>query len=340
MGHEKFALGHLRLALDIILGPRHLPLSVQSTKSEKQERAKAMTFASVKKQCPIVLSLIILLCPVCLRSQTMQRTANMNTADSESAPDIASLLAELQSNQKAIEEVRENYTYTKLEEEIELDGRGQVRSKHAQEYEVFYVNGNEIQKLVARDGKSLSPSELQKEQGRVQKQVLQYTSANPKPASRREEQEEDELHISTFLRAAKFTNLRQEIFRGQDVLAMDIEPNPGYHPRNLDERLVQKLEGIMWIDRRAHQVVRLQAHLSSTAKIAAGLLGSVGQGSAAVFEQSLINNEVWLPSYLEEHLSGRFLLLKNYRSDLVIHYQGYKKYRVEVRGEIGSPKPN
>ena len=333
MSYEEYALGRLRLALGIILGPRHLPLNVHSTKSEKQELATAMKFPSVKKQCPLVLSLTILLCPVCLRRQTMK------TADSES-PDIARLLAELQSNQKAIEEVRENYTYTKLEEETELDGRGQVRSKHTQEYEVFYVNGNEIQKLVARDGKSLSPSELQKEQGRVQKQVLQYTSANPKPASRREEQEEDELHISTFLRAAKFANLRQETFRGQDVLAMDIEPNPGYHPRNLDERLVQKLEGIMWIDRRAHQVVRLQAHLSSTAKIAAGLLGSVGQGSAAVFEQSLINNEVWLPSYLEEHLSGRFLLLKNYRRDFVIHYQGYKKYRVEVRSEIGSTKPN
>ena len=333
MGYEKYALGRLRLALGILLGPRHLPLSVHSTQSEKQELATAMKFPSVKKQCPLVLSLTILLCPVCLRSQTMK------TADSES-PDIARLLAELQSNQKAIEEARENYTYTKLEEETELDGRGQVRSKHAQEYEVFYVNGNEIQKLVARDGKSLSPSELQKEQGRVQKQVLQYTSANPKPASRREEQEEDELHISTFLRAAKFANLRQETFRGQDVLAMDVEPNPGYHPRNLDERLVQKLEGTIWIDRRAHQVVRLQAHLSSTAKIGTGLLGSVGQGSAAVFEQSLINNEVWLPSYLEEHLSGRFLLLKNYRSDLVIHYQGYKKYRVEVRSEIGSPKPN
>ena len=296
-----------------------------------------MTFSSAEKEWPIVLSLIILLWPTCLWSQAVERTANTKTTDSHVLPDIASLLAEVQSNQKVIDEARENYTYTKLEEEAELDGRGQVKTKRAQEYEVFYVNGNEIQKLIARRGKSLSPSETQKEQERVQKQVLQYTSANPKPVSRREEEEEDELHISTFLRAAKFVNLRQETFRGQDVLAMDIEPNPGYHPRNLDERLVQKLEGTMWVDRRAHQVVRLQAHLSSTARIAGGLLGSVGQGSAAVFEQSLINNEVWLPSYLEEHLSGRFLLFKSYRRDFVIHYQGYKKYRVEVHSAIVSP---
>src|SRR5215469_3543388 len=299
-----------------------------------------MKLSFAEKECPMVLWLIILLWPTCVWSQAVERTANTKTTDSNVLPDIASLLGEVQSNQKVIDEARENYTYTKLEEEAELDGRGQVKSKHTQEYEVFYVNGNEIQKLIARDGKTLASSETQKEQERVQKQVLRYTSANAKPASRREEEEEDELHISTFLRAAKFVNLRQENFRGRDVYATDIEPNPGYRPRDLDERLVQKLEGTMWVDRQAHQVVRLQAHLSSTAKIAGGLLGSVGQGSAAVFEQSLINNEVWLPSYLEEHLSGRFLLFKSYRRDFVIHYQGYKKYRVEIHSEIGSPKPN
>jgi len=299
-----------------------------------------MKLSFAEKECPMVLWLIILLWPTCVWSQAVERTANTKTTDSNVLPDIASLLGEVQSNQKVIDEARENYTYTKLEEEAELDGRGQVKSKHRQEYEVFYVNGNEIQTLIARDGKTLASSETQKEQERVQKQVLRYTSANAKPASRREEEEEDELHISTFLRAAKFVNLRQENFRGRDVYATDIEPNPGYRPRDLDERLVQKLEGTMWVDRQAHQVVRLQAHLSSTAKIAGGLLGSVGQGSAAVFEQSLINNEVWLPSYLEEHLSGRFLLFKSYRRDFVIHYQGYKKYRVEIHSEIGSPKPN
>lgn len=306
----------------------------------RRDQLHSGTSAAFIRKRLVGLSFLILLVPACLQSQTIDRNANMKTTGSEPVPDIRSLLAEVQSNQKAIDEIRENYTYSKLEEESELDGRGQVKSKHAQEHEIFYVNGHEIQKLIARDGRSLSWSELQKEQERVQKQVSQYTSANPKPASRREEEEEDELHISTFLRAAKFANLRRESFRGKGVLAMDIEPNPEYRPRSLDERLVQKLEGVMWIDPQAHQVVRLQAHLSSTARIAGGLLGSVGQGSAAIFEQSLVNNEVWLPSCLEEHLSGRFLLLRGYRRDFVIHYQGYKKYRVEVHSEIAPPKQN
>jgi hypothetical protein len=38
------------LALGILLAPRHLPLSVHSTKSEKQELATAMKFPSVKSK--------------------------------------------------------------------------------------------------------------------------------------------------------------------------------------------------------------------------------------------------------------------------------------------------
>lgn len=288
----------------------------------------------------IILSLTLLMSSSCVQSQA-GHPVNTNTASSsEPLPDIASLLVEVQANQKAIDEIRENYTYKKIEEETELGAKGEVKGKHAQVHEVFYVNGHEIQKLTARDGVYLSPAELEKEEQRVKKEVLKYTSSSPKRASRREQEDEDELHISTFLRAAKFTHPRRETFRGQDVIALDIEPNPGYNAQNLDERLVQKLEGTIWIDRRAHQVVRLEAHLSGTARIAGGLLGSVAQGSAAIFEQSLVNNEVWLPAYLEEHLSGRALLFSSYRRDFVIHYRDYEKFRVEVHNEIAAPKPN
>ena len=96
----------------------------------------------------------------------------------------------------------------------------------------------------------------------------------------------------------------------------------------------------MWVDERAHQVVRLEARLSNSAKIGGGLLGSVQKGSAAVFEQTLVNNEVWLPSYLEEHLSGRFLVFKSYREDFVIHYRDYKKFQVSTEAKTAFPKPN
>jgi hypothetical protein len=62
----------------------------------------------------------------------------------------------------------------------------------------------------------------------------------------------------------------------------------------------------------------------------------LNKGSAAVFGQTLVNDEVWLPSYVEEQLSGRYLLFKRFRENLVIHYNDYKKFRIET---VEKPEP-
>ena len=280
-------------------------------------------------------SLLLLLLPP---ANANRNSLALQTQELQSPAEASRVLDDVKANQKAIDDILESYTYTKLEEETDLDNQGRVKNKHVRKYEVFYVNGREVQKLVARDDRNLPPLERQKEEERVRKQALKYSAEGTKRAatSRAEEGDEDELHISTFLRAARFTHPRKESFRGQDVIAFDLAPNPEYRAQNLNERLVQRLEGVMLVDGRAHQVVRLQARLANSAKFGGGLLGSVEKGSAAVFEQELVNNEVWLPSYLEEHLSGRFFIFKTYRENLVIRYYEYKKFRVETQTE-GTP---
>lgn len=89
-------------------------------------------------------------------SRTSLNTVTLTTRQSEipaaeAPPDATRLLADVQKNQKAIDQILESYTYTKVEEELALDNKGQTRSKRAREYEVFYVNDREVQKLVARD---------------------------------------------------------------------------------------------------------------------------------------------------------------------------------------------
>src|SRR4029077_9809855 len=102
--------------------------------------------------------------------------------------------------------------------------------------------------------------------------------------------------IETFLRTCQFVNPRRERFRGQDVLVFDFEANPEYKPRSLVEKIVQKLAGVVWIDENAHDVVRLEAYFAGDAKIAGGLLVTIQKGTSFVFEQTFLNNEVWLPT--------------------------------------------
>ena len=113
-----------------------------------------------------------------------------------------------------------------------------------------------------------------------------------------------------FLRVCQFVNPRRERFRGQDVLVFDFEPNPEYKPKNLEERVVKELAGVVWVDEKAKDVVRLEAYFVGDVHIGGGVLANLQKGTSFVFEQAYVNNEVWLPTYVEAHVGVRLLLVK------------------------------
>jgi hypothetical protein len=119
----------------------------------------------------------------------------------------------------------------------------------------------------------------------------------------------------------------------------DFEANPEYKPRKWEEKIVQKLAGVLWVDEKAHDVARLEGYFVGDARIAGGLLANIQKGTGFVFEQEYVNNEVWLPTYAEAHVGARVMLVKGYRISDVTRYSDYKKFHVETLTTIGSPKP-
>jgi hypothetical protein len=206
---------------------------------------------------------------------------------------------------------------------------------------VFYVDGKQVRKLIRKNGRELSPSEQKKEQEHVAKTIREYEEQRRKEADQEKrgikKTDENEVTISTFLKITQFLNARRERFRGQDVVVFDFEPKPGFKPQTRAENLVQKLVGVVWIDEQAKQVARLEARLSDSFKMAGGMLVTILPGSAFVFEQELVNHEVWLPSYAEVNISGKFFLFVSASANLVIRYSQYKKFNIETLSNIKSP---
>jgi hypothetical protein len=258
-------------------------------------------------------------------------------------PDLKALFKEIDANQKAIDKLKENYAGTRVEEETEYDGNGQEKRQELREYSFFYLDGEEVSTLQKKDGKPLSEDEQKKEADRVQKQIQEVQSREAKKEAKEAKdaqkgKDDDDVDIESFLHACQFVNPRRERFRGQDVLVFDFEPNPEYKPRNLGENILQKLNGVIWVDEKAHDVVRLEAYFADTAKIGAGLLASLQKGSNFVFEQAYVNNEVWLPTYEEAHVGVRVLLVKNVKANEVTRYSDYKKFDVQTLSNIAPPK--
>ena len=260
-------------------------------------------------------------------------------------PDLKALFKEIDDNQKAIDKLKENYAGSQSAEETEFEGDGRMKKHDINEYTFFYLNGDEITTLVKKDGKPLNDTEQKKENEKTQKRIEEHQKRATKKEAKEEKakeegksEEKDEPGIEIFLRACQFVNPRRERFRGQDVLVFDFEPNPEFKPHKLVEKVVQKLAGVVWVDEKAHDVARLEAYFTGDIKIGGGLLANLQKGTSFVFEQSFVNNEVWLPTYMEAHVGVRFLLVRGIKASIVTRYWDYRKFNVETLSTIFKPK--
>ena len=260
-------------------------------------------------------------------------------------PDLKALFKEIDDNQKAIDKLKENYAGSQSAEETEFEGDGRMKKHDINEYTFFYLNGDEITTLVKKDGKPLNDTEQKRENEKTQKRIEEHQKRATKKEAKEEKakeegksEEKDEPGIEIFLRACQFVNPRRERFRGQDVLVFDFEPNPEFKAHKLVEKVVQKLAGVVWVDEKAHDVARLEAYFTGDMKIAGGLLANLQKGTSFVFEQSFVNNEVWLPTYMEAHVGVRFLLVKGIKASIVTRYWDYRKFNVETLSTIFKPK--
>jgi hypothetical protein len=241
-------------------------------------------------------------------------------------PDLKALFKQIDDNQKAIDKILENYAGTRNEEETEYENSGQVKKKEAKEYTFFYMYGDEISTLVKKDGKPLSDDEQKKENEKAQKEIEEVQKRHDKKDAKEAKAEEqgkkneDDPDIETFL------------------LVFDFEPNPEFKPHKMNEEIVHKLAGVIWIDEKALDVVRLEAYFVSDYKVLGGLAANLQKGTSFIFEQAFTNNEVWLPTYMEAHVGVRLLLVKGLKVNEVVHYSDYKKFNVETLHTVGSPK--
>jgi hypothetical protein len=261
-------------------------------------------------------------------------------------PDLKKLFEEIDANQKQIDKLKENYAATRVEEETEYDKTGKVTKNEVKEYTFFYLNGDEISTLVKKDGKPLSEEEQKKENGKTAKHIEEAQKQEKKKEEKqekaaeqgKEKKDDDDPGIEVFLRVCQFVNPRRERFRGQDVLVFDFEPNPEYKPKNLAEKVVKELAGVLWVDEKAHDVARLEAYFLNDVHFAGGLLANLQKGTSFVFEQSYLNGEVWLPTYMEAHIGARVLLVKGFKVNVASRYSDYKRFNVQTLNTINKPK--
>jgi hypothetical protein len=241
-------------------------------------------------------------------------------------PEIRQLMQEVQEHQKQLEKVRENYTYSVSQVVQDIDPNGRVKKTETHDFEEFFVNGHLIGRMVKKDGQPLSDHDQQKESERVTKLV---EKAEKTPSD--QPLEGQTISVSRILEIMDVRNPRRESYRGRPAIVFDFVGRKDAKTHGLAEDMSKKLQGTMWVDEADRQVAHLEVSFDDNFRIAGGLLASIEKGSSFRFDQSPVNDEVWLPTGGEGTMQARVLMVKNLRQHFTERDYDYKRFRVETQ---------
>ena len=229
---------------------------------------------------------------------------------------------------------KQDYTYIRRDEERKLDNKGKVKSTESKTYEIMILAGEHAEKLIAVDDRPLSDKDAKKEDEKIQKLVSKGEKESENDRKKRlakaeKEREEERQFVREVADAYQFHLRGMEDVNGRPSYVIDADPLPGYKPRLKDAKILPKVRMRLWIDKVEQQWVKIDIECIDTFSI--GLfLARVNKGSTIHVEQTRVNDEVWLPRYLNLKVDAKIALLKNFDAEYDVTFRDYQKFRTDA----------
>jgi hypothetical protein len=243
-------------------------------------------------------------------------------------PDGNAYVRSLIGKHRVREQQLNDYTYDIERVKEELDGQGRVKERKSRRYEVFFVRGKPVRRLVAKDGRALSSREQEDEDRHAREKAEAIASgqvASEMPNER----------LSAILQRYDFRTVGREDVAGRATLVFEFAPLPG--KRDLDsDHVLRALGGRLWVDEAEQEVVRMTVRNGSSIKFALGLGASVSNLESTI-EFRKVDDAIWLPLRDELTAAGRMMLLKKFRTRVTRTYSNYRRFQVdaETAGPVG-----
>jgi hypothetical protein len=282
----------------------------------------------------LALSLLsVLLCAACCAAQSPPAPGSDRVSSptpEKPLPDINTLMRQVESNERKVETLQQSYIYDESTAFEERDSHDATKKTETRDFEVFWLNGVPVRRLLKKNGKALTPDEIKKENEHLDEVVQKAKERREKADAHGKETDprgHDELTFSRILELGSFTNARREVINGRDTILIDYQGDSKAKTHNPGEGAFKELAGTIWVDEQDRTLQHLEGHFDHDFKVAGGLAASVKQGTWFKASFVKINGEVWLPATLEGDGHARYLLFFTLNG----HFKGvtsnYKKFK-------------
>lgn len=248
-------------------------------------------------------------------------------------PDPNALLSDVEQNQRKLEALQKDYTYHVHTDEQELSKDGGVKKTETEEAESVTIDGVRVNRIVARNGKPLTPEEQQKESERVDKAVARAKERQAKVASRGGETDargDEVMPLSRILELGTFSNPRRVEMGGRSTIVLDYAGNPQAKTHTTFEGIMRDVVGAVWIDEADRVMMRAQGHFLNDFKLGGGLVADVRKGTNFEYQATRVGDGVWLPAAIDGKGSVRVLLFANFNGHMHVTTSDYRRFRTSA----------
>lgn len=192
----------------------------------------------------------------------------------------------------------------------------------------------EYRRLLTRHGRPLSEQREAKEERRFREHLERLRALSPRQRRSRAEEklasrvEKYRTRLSDAVEVFDFTAQPDEWIDGEPVRVFSFAPKPGYAGDSRSQKMLSRMEGVVWIDARRDQLARLYLRAREDLRFLGGIFGRVSKGSEARAE-AFRDGDLWLLDRVEVDLDARFYFLKTYRRHVTIDYGDYREYSLD-----------
>lgn len=234
---------------------------------------------------------------VCLCCLGMVLTGAAQTLKDQNSPlpNPGDLLQRAIANEAKLASEQERYECRVHDETTELDSKGNVKKTETETKEQFFVNGVEVDRTLAKNGKDLTPDETKKQDEKVMKRTLKYND----PATAKKETDKQNKQLAEIMQAMQLEHGHREVVNGRSVLFYDIVPNPHFKARNLNQHFAQVMQGKISLDEETGEPIDINIKSTQDLKIAGGMLANLHKGFWVHVHDHAEPDGVWLTDLAE-----------------------------------------
>jgi hypothetical protein len=220
-----------------------------------------------------------------------------------------------------------DYTYREHTDLRHYAADGKLSASRTETHEILVLGERPYERLIARDDRPLSAAQARREQEKLDREA---SKREHESAGRRAQYEKQRAEDRQFIReipdAFTFHLDSVENVSNQPAWVIDAEPKAGYRAVHPDAKIFSKIHAKIWIEQATYHWVKVDAQALETLTFGFVLL-RVAPGGELHFEQTRVNDEIWLPSRILVHADARIALVKKVRAEFDIHYSDYRKFQ-------------